>query len=68
MIILLKFLLLKVYSELFLLTRIYNIGVCSLIFVTDKIFEGKRNLSRFCNVAVFSGFSVENESMLTFVT
>ena len=68
MIILLKFLLLKVYSELFLLTRIYNIGVCSLIFVTDKIFDCKRNLSRFCNVAVFSGFSVENESMLTFVT
>ena len=25
------------------------------------------NLSTFCNVVVFGGFSVENESMLTFV-
>ena len=38
-----------------------------LIFDTEKIFDCKRNLSRFCNVAVFSGFSVENENMLTFV-
>ena len=38
-----------------------------LIFVKDKSFDSKRNLLRFCNVAVFSGFSNENESMLTFV-
>ena len=30
-------------------------------------FDCKSNLLKFCNVAVFSGFSVENESMLTFV-
>ena len=47
--------------------RICDMGVGSLIFVTDKIFDCKRNLSRFCNVAVFSGSSVENESMLTSV-
>ena len=50
-----------------LLKRIYDIGICWFIFVTDKIFDCKRNLSRFCNVAVFSGLSVENERMLTFV-
>ena len=38
-----------------------------LIFDTDKIFDCKRNLSRFWNAAVFSEFSVENESMLIFV-
>ena len=47
--------------------RIYDIGLRKLIFDTDKIFDWKRDLSRFCNVAVFSGCSVENESMLTFV-
>ena len=52
---------------MFLLIRVYDIGICSLIFVTDKIFDCKMNLSRFCNVVVFGGFSVENESMLTFV-
>ena len=57
----------KVHREQFLLIRIYDIGVCSLNLVTDEIFDCKRNLSRFCNVAVFSGFLVENESMLTFV-
>ena len=62
-----KFLLLKEYKEQFLLTRIYVTTVCSAIFVTDKIFDCKRNLSRFCSVAVSSGFSVENESMLTYV-
>ena len=46
---------------------LFVIGVCTLIFVTDKIFDCKRNLSRFCNVAVFSGFSVENESMLAYL-
>ena len=30
-------------------------------------FDCKKNLSKFCNVVVFSGFSAENESMLTFV-
>ena len=44
---------------------LFVIGVCTMIFVTDKIFDCKRNLSRFCSVAVFSGFSGENESMLT---
>ena len=57
----------SIYGAIFLLTQIYDIGVCTLIFVTDKTFDCKRNLSRFCNVAVLSGFSVENESMLTFV-
>ena len=38
-----------------------------MIFDTDKIFDCKRNLSKFCNITVFSGFSVENESMLAFV-
>ena len=52
---------------MFLLIRVYDIGICSLIFVTDKIFDCKMNLSRFCNVAVFSGFSIENKSILTFV-
>ena len=47
--------------------RLFDIDVCSLIFVTDKIFNGKRSLSRICNVAGFSGLSIENESMLTFV-
>ena len=36
-------------------------------FCHCKIFDCKSNLSTFCNVAVFSGFSVENESMLAFV-
>ena len=46
-------------------TRIYGTDVCLLTFVADKIFDCKRNLSIFCSVAVFSGFSVENESILT---
>ena len=57
----------NIQGVIFLLIRIYDIGVCTLIFVTDEIVDCKRNLSRFCNVAVFSGFSVEIESMLTFV-
>ena len=52
---------------MFLLIRIYDIGICSLIFVTDKILDCKVNLSRFCNLAVFRGFSIENKSILTFV-
>ena len=68
-IILQEFFLLKVYSEQFLseqiLIRTYGTVVCLLIFVSDKTFDCKRNLSIFCSVAVFSGFSVENESILT---
>ena len=56
----------SIKRAIFLLIRIYDIGICTLIFDTDKIFDCKRNLSGFCNVAVFSGFSVENESMHTF--
>ena len=41
-IVLREFLLLKVYREQFLLIRIYDIGVCSLIFVTDKVLIAKR--------------------------
>ena len=52
---------------MFLLIRIYDIGICSLIFATGKIFDCKMNLSTFCNVAVFSGFPIENKSILTFV-
>ena len=57
----------EIYREQFLLIQIYDIDVCSLIFVTDNIFDCKRNLSRLCNVAVFSGSSTESERMLTFV-
>ena len=50
----------ELYREQFLLIRIYGIDVCSLTFVTYKTSDCKRNI-------ITSGFSVENESMFTFV-
>ena len=50
----------ELYREQFLLIRIYGIDVRSLTFVTYKTSDCKRNI-------ITSGFSVENESMFTFV-
>ena len=51
----------SVYREqIFLLRQIDDIDACALIFDTNKNFDCKRNLSRFCNVAVFETMKPKN--------